>query len=86
MALENEMTNPLVTPETRVAVPDALRDFDTLPNAANVRVNVVAGLYACSIPTVWRMAEDGRIPRPRKLSKRVTAWNVGQLRAALRAC
>ncbi len=80
------MTKPLVTPETRVAVPDALRDFDTLPNAASVRVNVVAGLYACSIPTVWRMAEDGRIPRPRKLSTRVTGWNVGELRAALSAC
>lgn len=80
------MTKPIVTPETRAAIPDALRDFDKLPNAANVRDKVVAGLYACSVPTVWRMAKDGRLPRPRKLSDRVTAWNVGELRAALSAC
>ncbi len=67
------------------AIPDALRNFDSLPDAANVRDKVVAGLWGCSIPTVWRMAKDGRLPRPRKLSERVTAWNVGQLRAALSA-
>ncbi|MBK7767345.1 MAG: AlpA family phage regulatory protein [Sulfuritalea sp.] len=67
------------------AIPDALKNFDTLPDAANVRDKVVAGLFGCSVPTVWRMAKDGRLPRPRKLSERVTAWNVGQLRAALRA-
>lgn len=67
------------------AVPNALRDFDSLPNAANVRDKVVAGLFGCSVPTVWRMSKDGRLPKPRKLSARVTAWNVGELRAALRA-
>lgn len=67
------------------AIPDALKNFDTLPDAANVRDKVVAGLFGCSVPTVWRMAKDGRLPRPRKLSKRVTAWNVGQLRATLRS-
>lgn len=67
------------------AIPDALKNFDTLPDAANVRDKVVAGLLGCSVPTVWRMAKDGRLPRPRKLSTRVTAWNVGQLRAALRS-
>lgn len=80
------MTKDIATPETREAIPDALRDFDKLPNAANVRDKVVAGLYGCSVPTVWRMAKDGRLPRPRKLSDRVTAWNVGELRAALSAC
>lgn len=80
------MTKDIATLETREAIPDALRDFDQLPNAANVRDKVVAGLYGCSVPTVWRMAKDGRLPRPRKLSDRVTAWNVGELRAALSAC
>lgn len=80
------MTKAIATPETHEAIPDALRDFDKLPNAANVRDKVVAGLYGCSVPTVWRMAKDGRLPRPRKLSDRVTAWNVGELRAALSAC
>lgn len=67
------------------AIPDALRNFDSLPDAANVRDKVVAGLIGCSVPTVWRLAKAGRIPRPRKLSERVTAWNVGELRAALNA-
>ncbi len=67
------------------AIPDALRNFDSLPDAANVRDKTVAGLIGCSVPTVWRMAKDGRLPKPRKLSGRVTAWNVGQLRAVLKA-
>ena len=67
------------------AIPDALRNFDSLPDAANVRDKTVAGLIGCSVPTVWRMARDGRLPKPRKLSERVTAWNCGELRAALKA-
>lgn len=62
---------------------NGLRDFDSLPNFANVRDKVVAGLIGCSVPTVWRMAKDGRLPKPRKLSTRVTAWNCGELRQAL---
>jgi predicted DNA-binding transcriptional regulator AlpA len=42
-------------------------------------------LYGCSAATVWRRVHDGRIPKPRKLSDRVTAWNVGELRKALHA-
>jgi len=67
------------------AIPDALRNFDSLPDAANVRDKVVAGLFGCSVPTVWRMSRDGRLPKPRKLSERVTAWNCGELRATLSA-
>lgn len=67
------------------AIPDALKNFDSLPDAANVRDKTVAGLFGCSVPTVWRMSKDGRLPKPRKLSERVTAWNCGELRAALSA-
>jgi predicted DNA-binding transcriptional regulator AlpA len=67
------------------AIPDALKNFDTLPDAANVRDKVVAGLLGCSVPTIWRMARDGRLPRPRKISDRITAWNCGELRKVLRA-
>lgn len=59
------------------------QNFDTHPDAAFVRVDVVAALLACSIPTVWRMSKDGRLPKPRKLSERVTGWNVGELRQRL---
>lgn len=67
------------------SIPDALKNFDSLPNAANVRQPIVEALFSCSSATVWRRVKDGRIPRPRKLSDRVTTWNVGELRAALSA-
>lgn len=65
------------------AIPDALRNFDSLPDSANVRLPVVAALFACADVTVWRRVKAGTLPAPRKLSKRVTAWNVGELRTVL---
>jgi len=67
------------------AIPDALRNFDSLPDSANVRQPVVQALIGCSSATVWRMVKRGTLPAPRKLSERVTAWNVGQLRRCLAA-
>ncbi|TXH85591.1 AlpA family phage regulatory protein [Thauera aminoaromatica] len=66
------------------AIPDALANFDQLPNSANVRLPVVMALFACSPATVWRRVKKGTLPAPRKLSEAVTAWNVGELRKALR--
>ncbi|PTQ68368.1 AlpA family transcriptional regulator [Nitrosomonas oligotropha] len=65
------------------SIPEALKNFDQLPDTANVRQPVVQGLYGCSAASVWRGVKDGRIPKPRKLSPRTTCWNVGELRAAL---
>ncbi len=65
-------------------IPDALRNFDALPDAANVRLPVVAILFACSTVTVWRRVKNGTLPAGRKLSEGVTAWNVGELRKALK--
>jgi predicted DNA-binding transcriptional regulator AlpA len=67
------------------AIPDALKNFDLLPDSANVRLPIVAALNGCSSATVWRMVKRGTLPAPRKLSERVTAWNVGDLRKALAA-
>ena len=64
-------------------IPDALKNFDSLPDSANVRQPVVQALYGCSSATIWRMVKRGTLPAPRKLSERVTAWNVGDLRKAL---
>lgn len=64
-------------------IPDALRNFDSLPDSANVRLPVVAALFACSSVTVWRRVKAGTLPAPRKLGERVTAWNVGELRKVL---
>ncbi len=66
-------------------IPHSLLNFDSLPDTAFVRVGTVAGLLDCSEITVWRKAKDGTIPKPKKLSARVTGWNVGELRTALNA-
>ena len=63
--------------------PDALRNFDALPDCAFVRQPVIEALFGYSSATVWRRVKDGRLPAPKKLSDRVTAWNVGDLRRAL---
>jgi predicted DNA-binding transcriptional regulator AlpA len=67
------------------AIPDALKNFDSLPDSANVRLPVVQALIGCSSATVWRMVKRGTLPAPRTRSERVTAWNVGDLRKALAA-
>ncbi len=65
------------------SIPDALKYFDELPASAGVDAEVVGALLSCGVLTVWRMAADGRLPKPRKLSGRMTRWNVGELRKAI---
>ena len=76
-AKPNQSVEPLV--------PDSLRCFDSLPEAANVRLPVVMALFGCSAPTIWRMVKRGHLDRPVKLSTRISAWNVGALRRTLAA-
>lgn len=73
MQLKSELTKK---------IPDALAQFDNLPNSAYVRLPVVIGLYGVSAASIWRGCQRGTIPKPTKFS-RCTAWNVGELRAAL---
>jgi predicted DNA-binding transcriptional regulator AlpA len=61
----------------------ALENFDLLPASAGVRLPTVLGLLGCSPATAWRMVKKGQLPAPRKLSERVTIWNVGELRELL---
>lgn len=65
------------------AIHTSLRNFDQLPDSAHVRQPTVEALIGCSPATVWRMVKRGTLPAPRKLSQRVTAWNVGDLRRTL---
>ncbi|MFJ1214518.1 helix-turn-helix transcriptional regulator [Burkholderia pyrrocinia] len=60
----------------------ALVSFDYLPDSAHVDVRTVAGLYGCSVPTVWRRVAAELIPAPKKFGH-TTRWNVGELRAVL---
>lgn len=64
-------------------VPDALKNFDSLPDSAHVRQPVVEALFGCSGSTLWRMVKRRDLPAPRKLSERISAWNVGELRRKL---
>jgi predicted DNA-binding transcriptional regulator AlpA len=73
------------TPNSRPAtpaIPDNLKNFDSLPSAANVRLPVVQALFSCSAATVWRMVARGTL-KTRKMSERVTTFNVGDLRAVM---
>ena len=60
----------------------SLDAFDALPDAANVRLPVVAALFSVSAATVWRWCKAGHIPKPIRIGG-VALWNVGALRAFL---
>ena len=60
-------------------VPDALINFDRLPDSAYVGQVVVEGLKGRSGASVWRDVASGRLPKPVKIG-RSTKWNVGELR------
>jgi predicted DNA-binding transcriptional regulator AlpA len=66
-------------------IPDALRNFDSLPDSAYVRMPVMTGRYGVVPMTIYRWSKTGRLPKPIKLGPKTTAWNVGQVRAADRA-
>ncbi|SEN42971.1 helix-turn-helix transcriptional regulator [Nitrosomonas marina] len=64
------------------SIPEALKNFDDLPDSAQVRLPVLTGLYGCSPATIWRCVKAGIIPQPEKLTPRTSSWNVGKLRKA----
>ena len=71
--------------ELTKAIPDALVNFDQLPDSAYVRLPVMCGLYGVSSASIWRGVKKLTIPTPIKLTERTTAWNVGLIRKSLAA-
>lgn len=71
--------------ELTKSIPEALANFDQLPDSAYIRLPVMKGLYGVSSASIWRGVKNLTIPKPSKLTERTTAWNVGQVRAALAA-
>lgn len=72
----------------------AVPSFDSLADSAYIREAQLVqspkrpGVPAplpFSAPTLWRKVRAGTFPKPMKLSERVTAWRVGDVRAWLRA-
>jgi predicted DNA-binding transcriptional regulator AlpA len=62
----------------------AVSGFDKHPDSAQVDVEVVAALASISRATVYRYSKAGILPAPRKFGGS-SRWNVGELRAALKA-
>ena len=61
-------------------------NFDDLPDSGFVRqAQLVPHVVPFSPATLWRKCKSGEFPRPIKLSDRVTAWRVGDVRAYLRS-
>ncbi len=68
--------------------------FDTLPDSAFIREAQLVqspkrpttpAPLPFSAPTLWRKVKAGTFCRPYKLSERVTAFNVGEVRAWINA-
>ena len=68
--------------QTQTTINTALRDFDSLPDSAMVRLSTVTALYGCSKATIWRLVKNKRL-NTYKLSERCTTFNVGELKKAL---
>jgi predicted DNA-binding transcriptional regulator AlpA len=86
-------TEQVTVTTTTVTMPNK-SVFDELPDSAFVREsqlvqspkrpNSTAPL-PFSAPTLWRKVKAGTFPAPVKLSERVTAWNLGTVRAWMTA-
>lgn len=71
--------------ETAKAV-SAASTFDSLPASGYIRqAQLIPDVVPFSSATLWRKCKAGLFPKPVKLSERVTAWNVGSVRAFLEA-
>ena len=66
-----------------ILTPDALTNFDQLPDSAYIRLPVMVGLFGVSAASIWRGVKNNSIPKPVKISERTTAWNVGVVRKTL---
>jgi hypothetical protein len=69
-----------------VSSPISFDESSTLPTSGYVRQSA---LIPCIIPfssaTLWRKVKSGEFPKPIKLSERVTAWKVEDVRAWMQA-
>ena len=54
--------------------------FDDLPDNAYLRQPQVLEIVPFSSATLWRKCSKSQVPKPVKLSERVTGWKVGHIR------
>jgi len=55
-------------------------NFSDLPDSAYIRQPQALQVVPFSAATLWRKVKQGAFPEPVKLSERVTAWRVGDVR------
>ncbi len=64
----------------------AASTFDNLPDSAYIRqAQLIPNVVPFSSATLWRKCKTAQFPTPHKLSQRVTAWQVGAVRAWMKA-
>jgi len=78
------MIAPHHSPDTRKAASQRLT-FDNLPDSGYMRQPQVLEVVPFSSATLWRKCKAGQFPAPLRLSERVTAWKVGDVRKFLAA-
>ncbi len=62
------------------------REFEELPAIGFVRQSqLIPAIVPFSSATLWRKAKAGTFPAPVKLSARVTAWRVEDVREWIRS-
>jgi prophage regulatory protein len=55
--------------------------FDNLPASGYIRqAQLIPHVVPFSSATLWRRCSQGLFPKPVRLSERVTAWRVGDVR------
>lgn len=59
--------------------------FDDLPDVAFIQIRPLVNLKVLpySATTIWRKSRNGEFPSPIKVSRGITAWRVGDIRAYL---
>ena len=79
-------------PSTSPSACPVMHGFDAMADSALIRLSKLIGnrkspqdtaLVPFSAATLWRKVKAGTFPQPLKLSARVTAWRVGDVRAWL---
>lgn len=72
--------------ERRIMATQTATTFDNLPATGYVRQSqLIPSPVPFSSATLWRKCKSGDFPKPVKLSERVTAWRVEEVRAWLDA-
>ena len=57
-----------------------------IPQTGFMRLTDILKVFPVGKTTWWTGVKDGRFPRPYKLSNRVTAWRVEDIRKLIDSC